>query len=490
MFSAYDAIVELNQVMYSLGHSRFIGDPWQGQLVRTKLYNALEGMTADLSDEISYALDEYFGTDTDNWTEIELVETLNHVAAQLAGRFTVGLPLCMSSTNFPYDLVHAFLVNHNQKLRNTIANRRHLGRSKDYIDTCCEISDDFMLVGGVRGLPHILRPLVGTAMGIWFKTKIKKMKKLFEPLYHERIATLQHSTDDPEHEEPNDYLQIMFRYAADQRQEELASVDVMTRRLIVANFGSIHQPSLLIANTLLNIIDSDAEFNTIATLRDELISVFGVAPDGTTPDIADHSIWTKFNINKLHKADSLMRETTRLHTFGSRAMLRKVMPKDGVTTDTGVHLPQGTLVSFMAHPVQMDEETFDNPNGFDPFRFSRMHEKMEAKKTAAKEPAEEGTNATNEINETNDTNDVAKVGPLKFVTTSPNHLTFGHGRHACPGRFVVDFQLKMIIAHVITRYELGFPKEYNGRRPENSWIADVKLPRHAKIRVRRKKLAC
>jgi tenellin biosynthesis cytochrome P450 monooxygenase len=101
MFSAYDAIVELNQVMYSLGHSRFIGDPWQGHLVRTKLYNALEGMTADLSDELSYALDEYFGTDSDNWTEIDLVETLNHVTAQLAGRFTVGLPLCMSSTKPP-----------------------------------------------------------------------------------------------------------------------------------------------------------------------------------------------------------------------------------------------------------------------------------------------------------------------------------------------------------------------------------------------------
>jgi cytochrome P450 len=377
--------------------------------------------------------------------------------------------------------VKTFLVNHNQQILNRIANPRHLGRSKDYIDTCCEISDDFMLVGGVRGLPHILRPLVGSVMGIWFKTKIKKMKKVFEPLYRKRIAMLQHSADDPEHEEPNDYLQIMFRYAADRRQEELGSIDVMTRRLIIANFGSIHQPSLLIANTLLNIIDSDTEFNTIATLRDELINVFGIAPDGTTPDIADHRIWTKVNINRMNKADSLMRKTTRLHTFGSRAMLRKVMPKDGVTTDTGVHLPQGTLISFMAHPVQMDEETFDNPNKFDPFRFSRMREMMEAKKAEAKEPAGDASAETDEV---------AGVGPLKFVTTGPDHLTFGHGRHACPGRFVVDFQLKMIIAHVITRYELEFPKEYNGRRPENTWIADVKLPRHAKIRVRRKKLVC
>ena len=344
-----------------------------------------------------------------------------------------------------------------------------------------------MLVGGVvRLLPDVIRPLVGKGMSLWFKSRIRQMKRLFEPVYQERIATLQHPADDPSHDEPNDYLQIMMRWAASRRQGELANVDIMTRRLIVANFGSIHQPSLLIANTLLNIIDSDAEYGTIAQLRDELIDVFGVSPDGVSPDIADHSIWTKTSINRLHKADSLMRETTRLHTFGSRAMLRKVMPKEGITTDAGVHLPQGTLTSFMAHPVQMDGDTFEDPNKFDPFRFSNMLEALQAKKAASAEARPEDNGSDDECDNADAT---SKVGPLKFVTTGPNHLTFGHGRHACPGRFVVDFQLKMVIAHVITKYELAFPDSYSGRRPENTWLADVKLPLHSKIRVRRKKVA-
>lgn len=79
----------------------------------------------------------------------------------------------------------------------------------------------------------------------------------------------------------------------------------------------------------------------------------------------------------------------------------------------------------------------------------------------------------------------AKVGPLRFTTTSLTNLTFGHGRHACPGRFLVDFQLKMVIAYVVTRYKLSFPYSHKGMRPENMWIADVKAPRHVKINVRR-----
>lgn len=31
-----------------------------------------------------------------------------------------------------------------------------------------------------------------------------------------------------------------------------------------------------------------------------------------------------------------------------------------------------------------------------------------------------------------------------LVTTSPNHLAFGHGKHACPGRFFAATEIKII----------------------------------------------
>ncbi|KAJ8132212.1 hypothetical protein O1611_g1406 [Lasiodiplodia mahajangana] len=66
----------------------------------------------------------------------------------------------------------------------------------------------------------------------------------------------------------------------------------------------------------------------------------------------------------------------------------------------------------------------------------------------------------------------------------------GHGKHACPGRFLVDFELKMIIAYVLMNYDVEFPPEYKGKRPQNHWLTDACFPpEDVRIRVRRKERA-
>ena len=37
----------------------------------------------------------------------------------------------------------------------------------------------------------------------------------------------------------------------------------------------------------------------------------------------------------------------------------------------------------------------------------------------------------------------------QFVTTSAEHLGFGHGQHACPGRFFASNEIKIAIAHLL-----------------------------------------
>lgn len=76
-----------------------------------------------------------------------------------------------------------------------------------------------------------------------------------------------------------------------------------------------------------------------------------------------------------------------------------------------------------------------------------------------------------------------------FVTTAPDYLPFGHGRHACPGRFLVDFELKMTMAFILKHYDLELPAEYNGQRPRNRQIAELTAPpKGVKIRVRRRRV--
>jgi cytochrome P450 len=52
-----------------------------------------------------------------------------------------------------------------------------------------------------------------------------------------------------------------------------------------------------------------------------------------------------------------------------------------------------------------------------------------------------------------------------MVSTSPDHLVFGHGRHACPGRFFAAMELKAMLAHILINYDLK--AEVEGVRPSD-----------------------
>ncbi|KAF6825831.1 trichothecene c-8 hydroxylase cytochrome p450 monooxygenase [Colletotrichum plurivorum] len=70
-----------------------------------------------------------------------------------------------------------------------------------------------------------------------------------------------------------------------------------------------------------------------------------------------------------------------------------------------------------------DPSTYENPDAFDGYRFLRMREK--------------GQEAASQL-----------------VTTSINHLGFGHGEHACPGRFFAASEAKIVIVQLLLKYDM------------------------------------
>ena len=53
----------------------------------------------------------------------------------------------------------------------------------------------------------------------------------------------------------------------------------------------------------------------------------------------------------------------------------------------------------------------------------------------------------------------------QFVTTSPEHLGFGHGMHACPGRFFAANEIKVFLIHLLLKYDWKFTEQQG--RPES-----------------------
>jgi cytochrome P450 len=125
--------------------------------------------------------------------------------------------------------------------------------------------------------------------------------------------------------------------------------------------------------------------------------------------------WTKAGMDKLHKLDSVLRETQRMNTTGigllgplDNSLLLITLFQVVVyrlalrpfTFSNGVTIPKGTIVSIPASAIHMDENIYSNPEQFDGFRFSKARDMGGAITTIH-----------------------------SAVSTSPEYLAFGLGRH-------------------------------------------------------------
>jgi cytochrome P450 len=114
------------------------------------------------------------------------------------------------------------------------------------------------------------------------------------------------------------------------------------------------------------------------------------------------------------------------------------------TFSDGTYIPKGTRIQVAAHATHGDDINYANPAVFEPFRFADK--------------------AKNE-------NEGRKVD---MVSTHADFIAFGHGRHACPGRFFAANELKLMLAHIVMNYDVKLEKE--GERPEDMWFMSSCIP--------------
>ena len=50
----------------------------------------------------------------------------------------------------------------------------------------------------------------------------------------------------------------------------------------------------------------------------------------------------------------------------------------------------------------------------------------------------------------------------QFVTTSPDSLVFGHGNHACPGRFFASNEIKVVMIELLRSWEFRLKGDVEG----------------------------
>lgn len=391
----------------------------------------LGAMIPSMWEEMSKAFDDTWGMDTDQWKDICVFDNQMRMIPRAINRMLVGLPLC---------------------------------RNEEYLSNAAKFATDVVTASSLylSFTPQWLKPLIGPLVTIPNNRHYRATAKYTLPVIEDRLADFKRRKDDPrfEWEEPNDYISWHIGLAtAENRQGELTP-DMISRRLMPLNFAAIHTTTITITNCLFDLISSDPSEHYLEGIREEAERVLS----------EEGGQWTKAGLGRCHRADSAIRESMRVSNFMSRGVLRKVLPSAGVENKVeGWRAPQNAYVGLDVHSAQHDPEVYPKPDVYNAFRFSRPIEEIVANA--------EDANGDHGLN-------TFKLKNTGLITTSDTFLPFGHGRHACPGRFFVALELKLLLAYMVMNYEV----EPLAARPPNQWFGQSNLPpMRASIRVRRRK---
>ncbi|GIC92984.1 cytochrome P450 [Aspergillus udagawae] len=239
--------------------------------------------------------------------------------------------------------------------------------------------------------------------------------------------------------------------------------DTMMRTMIAA----IHTTAKTISVALIDLLTQP---ELLAELKQE-------ANEATSADAS----WV--DIERLTKLDCFLKESQRLSPVFLRKALQlpccpyiyyrhrnshkglvvtmnRIVTQDYTFKCSGLKLPKGTMVTAPAAAIATDPETFADPEVFDGHRYRRLREQHK-----------EGASS------------------LVLGMSTIDSLGFGLGNQACPGRFLAVNNLKLMLARLLTGWELSLEKngqEYNGNRPNIEYNDfSVVPPSEYSLRLRR-----
>ncbi|KAI1412071.1 cytochrome P450 [Hypoxylon sp. FL1857] len=431
--SVLSSLHALNDVLftdYNFLEPGFANGQYGIHVIHRCLARKLPLIIPDLEDEIIDAMDLAFGTDTDNWKSVNVWDAWMIIVPRVVTRLLVGHPV---------------------------------SRDQVFLDNMVKFTADVVRnICILNMFPKVTHPVVGRLLAIPNWWHWRKSYDIILPILEKRLYDMERQErSDPSYDNwnpPENFVTWFIRLAKEEGRFDVLSPFVISRRMLQVEFAAIHTTVLTGHSLVLDLLSSDPSKGFLEAIREEMTTVLR----------EEGGKWTKQGLSRLYCTDSAIRESMRLSCLAPSLTKRKVIAKEGVTNPVeGWHAPYGSYLMLSLSPIHLDEKLYENPEEYDAFRFSRVRKEFEAR------PDEEKTYE-----------DHLKVMNLSMVTTSDKHLAFGHGRHACPGRFFVAHEMKMILAYLLQNWEIRPLQE----RPKSTWIGQAIIPPfETNIEVKRRK---
>ncbi|KAH7042706.1 cytochrome P450 [Macrophomina phaseolina] len=308
-----------------------------------------------------------------------------------------------------------------------VSSRAFLGerlcRDKDWLRISIAFTRDiFAAVPVLRAYPPLLRPLVRP-----FLPEVRRIKalqaaatRIIEPELRRRrkerealrASGMAEGEGEQRTERPLDSLQWIDEVSASRS----SGYDVVVGQLSLT-IVSLHTTTAALANVMYDLVARPA---LIAELRREIVDVLGQSGAGC---------WEKTTLARLRLMDSVLKESQRLAPTGTLNVRRRTHAP--LRLSDGTRIPAGAMLTVPVLPM-WGEELYAGGQEYDGRRFLKLRER----------PGNENR--------------------WQFVTTAPDMYAFGHGRHACPGRFFASNELKIVLVHLLMKFDWRFAGEGQG----------------------------
>ncbi|KAL3490296.1 cytochrome P450 [Aspergillus germanicus] len=250
--------------------------------------------------------------------------------------------------------------------------------------------------------PKALQPIVH-----WFLPSCRRVRSdlheacsILNPLI-ERKKLNEKFQDDEDRESATDLFRYL-EYTSKTTPGDPAHLAIML------SLAAIHTTSTILTSIVYKICEHPS---LIDELRQEILET-----------VQEHG-WTKGGMEKLRLLDSVMKETLRLLPLVQVA-LRRVVSED-IQVDESLKIPKGSILMVSVTDSMWDPEHFADPEKFDPYRF---------------------------LNLSRTSPYWARVSP--FIATSSETLGFGLGKEACPGRFLANLEIKIVLSHLLIKFDM------------------------------------
>ncbi|KAF9637983.1 putative cytochrome p450 protein [Lasiodiplodia theobromae] len=283
--------------------------------------------------------------------------------------------------------------------------------------------DIFKAARRLRSYPSLLRPFIYRFLPEvhTIQDHVKDARRIIEPEVIARRSARQNAKTDGKRTKATDAVGWMDEVASEKNQP----FDIVAAQLLLS-VVAIHTTSFTLMALL---YDLTANQQYIDELREEIIGV--LKEDGG---------WKKTGLYKMKLLDSCMKESQRLNVLSAAFMSRRAM--ESITLSDGTRIPKGAYLQVPTFDMPDGDRWGPNKHKFDGRRFLDLRN----------QPGQENR--------------------WQFVTTSAEHLGFGHGQHACPGRFFASNEIKIAIAHLLLKYDFKLTRPPPKSPIESEWMPD------------------